>query len=505
MGIFTTGTGQTLRMDRMEVGVPQGGGAGRTGELVVNGDGSVSLIITDVATGLPSYRVDSTGPLMTLPPTAPIDETGNHALGDITGNFLFYDHAVSTTVPVGTLTGHVWRDVHLAVFPGPTYRLDLTVETLGALFPFFMGDDTITTGDGNDVVNDYGGNLTASLGDGDDTLFLAEAAGATTTKFVDAGAGDDQIQYQGGNGSILGGTGDDAIGGAGGQDGVWLLNGGLGRDTIDAYQDSRIVDNNNSGNDRYTGVLGGGDVGPGVMLSYAAGTLGITVDLMLGRVSGGGHGVDQIVQINTIEGTQGADAMLGASFGLLTQTLGSRFWGLGGNDTLTGDTAGDLLDGGTGDDSLSGGTGDDTLLGGTGIDVLTGGDGNDVLTAGPGTDTLTGGAGRDTLTGGAGDDVFVFLLTSDSTTSGTGRDRINGFEAARDVIDLSAIDALTGTPEDDALVLIGSSNFTARGQVQVRQEGGLTVVRIDNAGSLTPDMRIDIAGLHVLTEDNFVF
>ena len=204
MGNYTAGSGQTLRMDRMEVGVPT---PGRTGELLVSGDGSVSLVITDVASGFAVYRVDSTGPLISLPPTAPIDGTGTHALGDITGSFRFFDLAVSTTVPVGTQTNHVWRDVHLADLGGGSYRLDLTVETLGALFPFFMGDDVVTLGAGDDVFYDYGGNLTGSLGAGNDLAYLFEAASTATTKVVDLGDGNDTLYYQGGNGTITGGRG----------------------------------------------------------------------------------------------------------------------------------------------------------------------------------------------------------------------------------------------------------------------------------------------------------
>ena len=62
--------------------------------------------------------------------------------------------------------------------------------------------------------------------------------------------------------------------------------------------------------------------------------------------------------------------------------------GLGGNDTLTGDTGPDGIEGGAGDDAMDGGTGDDRLDGDDGNDKGVGGFGHDTLLGGPGDDTL---------------------------------------------------------------------------------------------------------------------
>lgn len=85
-----------------------------------------------------------------------------------------------------------------------------------------------------------------------------------------------------------------------------------------------------------------------------------------------------IVYTGAKQGTAGADTL-----------SGSRVFGLGGNDTLTGTSGSDLLYGGSGDDRLDGRGGNDRIYGGEGDD------------------RLTGGGGRDLLNGGLGDDLFV--------------------------------------------------------------------------------------------------
>jgi Ca2+-binding RTX toxin-like protein len=94
----------------------------------------------------------------------------------------------------------------------------------------------------------------------------------------------------------------------------------------------------------------------------------------------------------------------------------------GGNDTLTGGSAGDLLFGQSGNDTLLGRGGDDQLYGGNGNDVLTGGAGNDqvfgqggddrmIWNPSDGSDLLEGGAGTDTaiVNGGNGAEVFSIV------------------------------------------------------------------------------------------------
>src|SRR6185312_2623763 len=91
--------------------------------------------------------------------------------------------------------------------------------------------------------------------------------------------------------------------------------------------------------------------------------------------------------------------------------------------------------------------------------TLSGLGGNDILDGGAGNDILIGGAGLDRLIGGSGSDTFCFHLAADSTPGAV--DVITDFSAAElDKIDLSQIDGITATLENDAFVFIGAENFT---------------------------------------------
>jgi Ca2+-binding RTX toxin-like protein len=68
-----------------------------------------------------------------------------------------------------------------------------------------------------------------------------------------------------------------------------------------------------------------------------------------------------------------------------------EYYGLGGNDKISGGPGNNLIDGGDGDDILFGGGGVNTLLGGKGNDLLYGGYGqntNNILTGGSGADSF---------------------------------------------------------------------------------------------------------------------
>jgi Ca2+-binding RTX toxin-like protein len=140
----------------------------------------------------------------------------------------------------------------------------------------------------------------------------------------------------------------------------------------------------------------------------------------------------------TLEGTEGADVILGGSKG---QTVLAR----GGDDRIATGRGGDELRAGAGDDVLAGEGGEDLLLGGGKADTLDGGAGDDVL---------IGGAGHDALTGGMGADLFVLDLAE----AGSGRDRILDFAAA----------------EGDALVLAGAAAADLR--IEAVAQGQLLAV-----------------------------
>lgn len=129
---------------------------------------------------------------------------------------------------------------------------------------------------------------------------------------------------------------------------------------------------------------------------FYAGTFQQVTNSVGFRIDGGGGDDRLAIQVNapiipvTLLGGSGNDVLLGSP----------------GNDRLDGGGGRDHLDGRAGDDTLRGGAGNDTLLGSAGIDTLYGGRGNDFLDGGDGNDAMGGEAGRDGVSGGAGDDVF---------------------------------------------------------------------------------------------------
>jgi Ca2+-binding RTX toxin-like protein len=120
---------------------------------------------------------------------------------------------------------------------------------------------------------------------------------------------------------------------------------------------------------------------------------------------------------------------------------------------------------GSGNDDVFGSGDDNALSGNLGDDRLEGRGGDDALSGGAGDDRLAGGEGRDDLRGGAGADTFVFAALNDSTV--TAADIITDFATGTDIVDLSAIDADSLTPGDQAFAFIGSAAFgLLAGEVQ---------------------------------------
>ena len=82
-----------------------------------------------------------------------------------------------------------------------------------------------------------------------------------------------------------------------------------------------------------------------------------------------------------------------------------NIYGGSGNDNLVGNAERNYILGGPGNDTLSGLNGRDTLRGGDGNDVISGGNHEDSLFGEAGVDFLAGGKAADTLDGGLGSDV----------------------------------------------------------------------------------------------------
>ncbi|MBK1694938.1 hypothetical protein CKO09_09320 [Chromatium weissei] len=126
---------------------------------------------------------------------------------------------------------------------------------------------------------------------------------------------------------------------------------------------------------------------------------------------------------------------------------------------------------------------------------------DDVITGDANANVLDGGAGVDQLTGGAGSDTFLFHL-GDSGVGAGERDIIKDFSVttANEVIDLSALSI-------DALSFIGTSAFSAAGQVRYAQDvaANTTVVQINLEDVVNvPEMEIQLTGKMMLTASDFI-
>ncbi|WP_292442532.1 VCBS domain-containing protein [Mesorhizobium sp.] len=159
-----------------------------------------------------------------------------------------------------------------------------------------------------------------------------------------------------------------------------------------------------------------------------------------------------------------------------------------------------------GDDVLYGNGGADSIFGLAGNDTLFGQGGNDTLSGGDGNDRLVGGVGADTLTGGLGSDTFYYgTAVSDSAPGAGNFDTITDFVHGVDKIDLSSIDANTGSGGDQAFLFGGSNTATVANSITWSEVGGNTVVHVDVNGNTSADLQITLTGVGLgLTASDFV-
>ena len=96
------------------------------------------------------------------------------------------------------------------------------------------------------------------------------------------------------------------------------------------------------------------------------------MDLATGTGRGGAAEGDTLTSIESLHGSDHADALVGDA----------------GNNLFFGNPGDDTIWGGAGDDTSWGDGGDDLLYGQDGADFLSGGEGNDIILAGEGDDSL---------------------------------------------------------------------------------------------------------------------
>ena len=121
------------------------------------------------------------------------------------------------------------------------------------------------------------------------------------------------------------------------------------------------------------------------------------------------------------------------------------------------------------------------------------------LIATSGATNFVGGVGPQTLYGGQNANVLTYLAIGD------GGDRVDNFDPAKDVIDLSNIDADIFTPGVQTFTFIGDAPFSDGAQVryQLNPATNTTTVQAGLAGDPMADFTLTLIGLVPLTAANF--
>lgn len=266
--------------------------------------------------------------------------------------------------------------------------------------------------------------------------------------WIGGGTGDDTVVGGSGRDSLFGADGNDYLDGGAHVD---VLRGGAGDDTYVAHQTG----------DR---ILEEADAGIDTVLSYAR-TLKLNANVEIGRIMSterahvNGNALDNVIYAgvgnNVMNGGAGSDTV-SYEFGV-SGDAGVR---VSLASPAVRDTGGSGRDKVHNFENLVGSVNDDWLGGDSGDNMLGGLAGNDTLLGADGNDTLAGGAGNDMLEGGAGSDTFDFDAVTDMSTGPAATDVITDFVAGEDLIDLSGIDALADTLEDDGFTFIGAADFS---------------------------------------------
>jgi Ca2+-binding RTX toxin-like protein len=425
--------------------------------LTVTGGASSVNIDLVLASGIDNVTLGGLSAIEVFDNTGSNSITGNAAnnvlrvsggadavLGGAGNDRLIVNYVEAVTSVIGTVGSVTDGGTRSVTFSGVE---DFTILT-------GSGDDTVTTGDGNNLVRS---------GIGNDTI---------TT-----GHGDSRIESSGGNDTIQVGNGQNLVNAGVGNDSVTTGNGG---NTVNAGEGDNTV---TTGDGADTVTSGRGDdtlvTGDGADCAQVSGGID-TLD------AGVGHDLLQVDYghlASNVTASISAGSLATGYSGLVADTAGNSvsFSGIEHFQIRTG----------AGNDSLRTGGGNDSLTGGEGRDFLAGNGGADVLVGGGGNDTIVGGRGEDVLTGGRGTDIFRF----DDLDSllGTG-DLVRDLQG-QDTIDLSRIDADTTTAGDQAFVLVDTFTGTA-GEASFRhQEGGfVSRLALDTDGDGGADIVIIAAG-----------
>jgi len=133
-----------------------------------------------------------------------------------------------------------------------------------------------------------------------------------------------------------------------------------------------------------------------------------------------------------------------------------------------------------------------------------GGRGADTIKGSQGSDLITGSLGADSLRGGGGNDMFNYRTVDESTSAA--RDAILDFTNG-DLINLSPIDAIAGSPANDAFTFVGSAAFSnTAGELRAVFDSGSNVwtVQGDINGDGIADLQISVVSDHPIVATDFI-
>jgi Ca2+-binding RTX toxin-like protein len=387
------------------------------------------------------------------------------------------------------------------------------------------GDDTFIGFAGADVFDGFGGSDFAD--------YTSSPASVQVTIGIASFGGDAQGDVFHSIENVIGSKFVDVLNG---DTGANRLNGGEGNDFLFGNGDDDVL-TGGFGEDRLSGGAGIDTAD----YSTASG-VGVRLDLESTIEGFGGDAFgDDLKSIEHIVGSSFGDSIgIGNLAGFKLDAGGGNdvIGGKAGSQTINGQDGNDRLDGGAGGDTLDGGNGIDTLdythstlpvtvnlstkvvsggdaegdtilgfedvLGSSGGDSLTGSSVANQLAGFSGSDKLSGLGGRDSLAGGLGSDTFLYTGVSDSGVGAALRDLVQDFSRAEsDRIDLSAIDAISGGP-NDAFKFIDKAEFSAPGQVRFFAEGTHTIVEINNSGAGGAEMQIELNNLVTFQSVDFI-
>jgi Ca2+-binding RTX toxin-like protein len=486
--------------------------SGTGGTVVLNDDGTVTFTPTPGFNGPATFTyTTSDGSATSAPATVTVNVTATNdlifgtpqpdTLNGFGGDDRIFGRESNDVIDGGTGNDQLYGEAGNDVIRGGTGN-DVADGGDGddRLFMDDGGDDTALGGAGSDVIY-YGGALTAADvndgGEGRDAVILQGnydlvlgAGSLLNIEFLSLQTGGNTAFGQNGqnsydydittvnenvaagqvltvNGQSLQAGEDLTFDGSAETDGQFVIYGGRGVDDLTG----------GSGNDVFFfegGRLGSSDVvdgGAGRDSLVIRGTSGDNVIVL---------GENQLTSIEAISFNPkfaGDQSVLPASYDL---TLAQGNIPEGGTLIVNG-TA--LIEGQTLSVDGSAIT--------AGILRMFGGAGDDEFIGGAGNDLLDGAGGGDRLTGGGGADTFRYLFASDSLVGDA--DRILDFTSGTDKIDLSQIDAISGTPENDAFTFSADGTFhNTAGELRTYESNGSWFVEGDTNGDGTADFQIQV-------------